>query len=129
MPGNVALAAPTTVLPVELSAVFTVEYGYPVVESGPYADGRSQRRNDSATSHKAWTVSRRLTATEWATVLEAWDDLSGPLSPAYFYPNRDDHDPTGASETGRAIVRFDGALTRSMRLSRCQIDLRLLQIE
>ena len=129
MPGNVSAAAPATVLPVTISCAFSESREFPIVESGPYADGRSQRRNDAAYSRKVWVVSRRLTASEWTTLLAFWDARKGPQEPFYYYPDSADHDPTGASETGRATVRFADSLSRTMALARSQMEVRLIQID
>jgi phage-related protein len=129
MPGNVAAAAPATVLPVTLSCAFSEGREFPMVESGPYPDGASQRRKDAAYSRKSWSVTRRLTAGEWTTLIAFWNARKGSLEPFYYYPDAADHDPTGASATGRAIVRFDAALSRAMMLARSQSEVRLVQID
>lgn len=129
MPSNVALAISAGVAPIELSGVFAEERGWPIVESGPYLDGSSQRRYDASTSRKGYATQKRLTALQWATLLEFWDDMRGPLNAFYYYPDPAHHDPTGASTTGRALVRFDGSLTRTMALARSSVDLRLIQVE
>lgn len=129
MPGNVALAVAVDVAPIEMCGCFAEERAYAIPMSGPYADGRSQRRYDASTSRKVWSLSKRLDATDWATVSDWWDDMRGALNAFYYYENADDHDPTGVSETGRALVRFDGALTRTMALARSSVDLRLIQVE
>jgi hypothetical protein len=58
-----------------------------------------------------------------------WTARKGSYEPFYYYPDAADHDPTGASATGRAIVRFDASLTRSMALARSQSEVRLIQID
>jgi hypothetical protein len=129
MPGNVSLATVADVAPVEFCGAFTEQRAWPVIVSGPYPDGRSQRRYDAATSRKVWSLSKRLTETQWDTVLEFWDDMRGPLTPFYYYENRDDHDPTGEAMTGRAIARFQGNLTRTRALARASVEVNLIQVE
>jgi len=129
MPGNVQLADAVEVLPIELSAAFGEEYAWAIVSSGPYADSASQRRYDASTSRKAWGISKRMTFDEWDDLVEFFGDRKGALEPFFFYPNADEHDPTGASTTGRFRVRFEAGLSRSMQLARSAVDLRLIQVE
>lgn len=129
MPGNVQLADAVEVLPIELSAAFAEEYAWLIVESGPYADSSSQRRYDGTTSRRAWSVAKRMTADEWDDLLDFFALRKGALEPFYFYPNADDHDPTGVSTTGRYRVRFEAGLSRSMQFARSAVDLRLIQVE
>lgn len=129
MPGNVAVAAPATVLPITLSCAFSESREFPIVESGPYRDNASQRRNDATYSRKSWSVNRRLTADEWATFKTFWEARKGSLEPIYYYPDADNHDATGASATGRVKARFDASMSRAMALARSQIEVRLIQID
>jgi hypothetical protein len=51
MPGSVANAVPTTVLPNSLSRAFTHTREYPVIDN-EYRNGESQRSAQAATSRK-----------------------------------------------------------------------------
>ena len=117
------------VLPIGLSAAFSEEYAWPIVESGPYADSASQRRYDGTTGRKAWGLSKRMTASDWDDLIDFFALRKGSTEAFFFYPDADDHDATGTSTTGRYRVRFETGLSRSMALSRSSVDLRLMQIE
>lgn len=128
MPGNVATATASTVLPNGLAALFTESVEWPVLESEPYPDGRTQRRALAANSRKSWSISRRLTQIEWGTLLTFYETQKGPLTPFYFYPDPLQHDGTGASATGRWLVRFAGAISRSIEPGRGMAEFSLIQV-
>jgi len=129
MPGNVQLAAAVEVLPIGLSAAFSEEYAWPIVQSGPYADSASQRRYDGTTGRKAWGVSKRMAFDEWNDLVDFAELRKGSTEAFFFYPNADDHDATGEAMTGRYRVRFEAGLSRSMALSRSSVEFRLIQVE
>jgi len=129
MPGNVAPAAPATVLPNHLCSLFRETRVWPVRESGGYADGRYQSEVQAATSRKSWEIAKLLTFTQWFELLTFFDARNGSQQAFHWYPLISDYDPTGVSVIGRWLVRFDGALSRTYRLGRQEVSLHLIQVE
>jgi hypothetical protein len=129
MPGNVAAASPSAVLPAGLASAFRESRQWAARESGPYPDGRHQVAQMATTSRKAWELGRYLTFSEWSTLQAFFDSRKGPLEPFWFYPILTQHDPTGVSATGRWIVRFEGSISRVYRPGRQEVQFRLVQVE
>lgn len=131
MPGVVPLIVTTglRVLPYALCSAFSEQRAVPVVANVDYPDGRYQARAQAATSRKGWSITQRMTVAQWATLLDFYDDGDGPVSPFFFYPLEDDHDPTGASATGRWLVRFEGSIQHTMTPARSGVQFKLLQVE
>ena len=128
MPGSLAQSAPTTVLPRSLYSAFSEQRVYPLRESAPYTDGRTQRAVTGAGSRRVWGLTKQLSYSEWRTLETFFEARKGALEPFYFYPLYSDWDGTGASTEGRYIVRFDGGLSRSYAVGRQEVNLRLVQV-
>ena len=129
MPGNLAPAVATTVLPNHLCTLFRESRSWPVRESAGYADGSFQVEAQAATSRKSWEIGKLLTFAQWLALRDFFDARNGPQQPFHWYPQVADYDPTGTSPTGRWLVRFDGSLGRTFRLGRQEVSLRLIQVE
>lgn len=129
MPGNVASAVATAVMPSSLCSVFREARAWPVRESGGYADGRYQAEVEAGASRKAWEIGKLLTFAQWLGLSAFHESMNGAQRSFYWYPNIADYDPTGSYTTGRHLVRFDGALSRTYRLGRLEASLRLIEIE
>ncbi len=129
MPGNVTPATPVAVLPNHLCALFREMRVWSVRESGGYPDGRYQAEPQAVTSRKSWEITKLLTFAQWLELRTFFDARNGSQQAFHWYPLVADYDPTGASMIGRWLVRFDGALSRTYRLGRQEIGLRLLQVE
>lgn len=131
MPGVVPLIVTTglRVLPYALCSAFSEQRAFPVIASADYPDGRYQARLLAATSRKTWPLAQRLTQAQWATLVSFYDGGKGAVGPMYFYPIESQYDDTGASATGRWLVRFDGALQRTMSPVRSDVQFRLVQVE
>lgn len=128
MPGSVALAVPLTVLPYGLSESFVETHEWPTVTSQAYADGAVQVRSDGSLPRRSWTLTQRWEFGDIDDLLDFWDDRKGPHEPFYFYPLLADHDPTGASTTGRYRVRFEGSIQREYMMARWPVSLKLVEI-
>ena len=101
MPGSVANAAPTTVLPNSLSRAFTHTREYPVIDN-EYRNGESQRSAQAATSRKKWNLTKRLTPAQLVTLRTFYDARNGTHEPFCSYDpyetNRKfSYDPAGAA--------------------------------
>jgi hypothetical protein len=129
MPGLVAAANPTTVLPAGLARALTETRTFRTLISGPYNDGRDQRRSEALTSRKAWTLTRRLAYSDWLALRNFYLARRGPAEEFYFYPRVADHDPTGQSATGRYTVRFASALSGTYGVPRFEAAFELIEVE
>lgn len=132
MPGNVANAVPSTVLPAGLCRAFVHAREYPVLEN-EYRNGESQRLAMAATSRKKWQLSRRLAPSALQTLREFYDARKGAHEPFYFYDPYEtnpkfSHDPTGVTLTGRYTVRFNGEWNQSAGTGRADASLELIEL-
>ncbi len=84
MPGSVAIATPTTVLPFSLCRSFAHAREYPI-QVNEYRNGESQRGRLADTSRKRWRLGKRLTAAELAALRDFYDARNGPQEPFWFY--------------------------------------------
>lgn len=111
MPGSIANAAPTTVMPWALARVMVHSREYPVLEND-YKNGENQRTLLGATSRKRWSFQSRLTPTQAQALRNFYDARSGGKDPFYIYDVYETvsfaYDATGVLTTGRYVVRFDG---------------------
>lgn len=110
MPGNVASASTTIVLPLSLSRSFSHSREY-TIRSNDYPLGFSQRRAITTTSRKSWQLTKLLTPTQYDALLAFYESVSGPLLPFYFYDGTETSpiwswDATGVATVGRYLVRF-----------------------
>ena len=128
MPGSVANAAPSTVMPKFLCAQFTRARAYELNEN-EYRNGESQRALKVSSSRKSWQLSARHAPAALATLRTFISDRRGPLEPFYFYDLTEGaHDPTGASLTGRYTVRINGAWSEETAIGRTSVPLELVEI-
>ena len=132
MPGSVANAAPTTVLPNSLCRAFAHVRAYPIVEN-EYRNGESQRSALAATSRKKWTLGKRLTPTQLAALRAFYDARNGTLEPFYFYDPYEtnpkfSYDPTGVVVTGRYTVRFNSDWDQSVTPGRSDVQIELIEL-
>jgi phage-related protein len=132
MPGSVANAAPATVLPQSLSRAFVHTREYPVIDN-EYRNGESQRSVQAATSRKKWTLTKRLSPSQLATLRAFYDARGGSLEPFYFYDPYETNpkfscDPTGAAVTGRYTVRFNSDWSQSVTPGRSDVQIELIEV-
>jgi hypothetical protein len=133
MPGSVANAAPSTVLPKFLCSAFQ-ESREIALQQNEYRNGESQRALQVSSSRRQWTLSVRLPATAMDALRTFYLARRGPLEAFYFYdpfavtPIGSNWDGTGASATGRITVRFAGGWEQSMGMARTDAPVRLVEI-
>jgi len=132
MPGNVANAAPSAVLPLSLSRAFTHSREYPLIEN-EYRNGESQRALAGSTSRKRWKLTKRLSPTAIAALRAFWEARRGQTEPFYFYDPWDtspkfSYDATGAATTGRYTVRFDCDWSQSNEMGRADVEVSLIEL-
>ncbi len=129
MPGSVSQAVATTVLPYALASAYTECPHWPVVANGPFPDGSYLQDLQGAADRKEWKLGRRLTGTQYTTLLAFWTARKGPHQAFYFYPVQAQHDATGVSTTGRFLVRFNGPFSTTHTLGRDDAGFGLLQLQ
>jgi len=110
MPGSVAAASASAVLPLFISVSFehARQWG---VEDNTYVCGDSQRRTLTTTSRKTWRLTKRLTPDQWDDLLAFWIARNGTLDPFFLYGGTETHprwdwDRTGVSDTGPQTRRL-----------------------
>lgn len=135
MPGNIAYAAPASVMPQTLCLSFAEARQYATLEN-TYHDGVYTVGALAATSRRTFKLSKRLNATALATLVAFWNSVGAGLTPFYFYnpfdgsPIGSNYDATGVSTTGRITVRFNGDWAQSTDMARSMIqNLELIEVE
>ena len=128
MPGIVTQAAVATVLPVGLASLYVEALEWPCQQDGPYADGSTNRRVNSAESRRSWQLERRCTPSEFNALVGFFSSRKGPQEAFYFYPVKAQHDPTGVLTTGRNLVRFASAMQAGYSLGRDPLSFSLIEI-
>jgi phage-related protein len=136
MPGNVANAAPATVLPQNLCRAFTESLEIPVLKN-EYRGGETQRRNQASTVRKSWKLAQRLAPSALTTLRSFWEARKGGAEAFYFYNPYEpaagqkigsNYDATGVSTTGRYTVVFVGSWSESVGLARADVNIGLLEV-
>jgi len=130
MPGSVANAAPTTVMPESLCRMFRASREW-MSHANFYRGGESQVAYRVATSRKAFEIGKRLTATELATLRTFFTD-TGHDCFFFYYPWETDplfsYDEAGTEATGRYTVRFDGEWSQQNGMGRGDVSIRLVEV-
>lgn len=127
MPGNVAAAAPATVMPVVLSRAFAAGSEF-VVDVNEYADSSVQTKAITTTSRKTWRLAAAMDATLIGTLRTFWEARRNG-EPFYFYFWREGaHDPTGLSTVGRYAAVFVGGWNEATNLGRTIVELVIQEV-
>lgn len=135
MPGAVAAAAPSTVLPLILCQSFQ-QSRMVNTDQNQYPDASQQSNVFAVTSRKRWALTARLTGTALVALRTFYLARNGPQQEFWMYdlfeavPMADvaNYDATGASINGRYTVRFEGKWTQALDLGRNQGQLGLIEV-
>lgn len=138
MPGNVAAAAPSGVFPQSLSTLFTETYRFEMLSIG-YHDNTFERSLvvdgvNAPVALRAWKLSKRLKASDSATLKTFFEGRNGGLKPFYFYdpfaadPVGTNYDPTGVESVGRITAVFRGNWSEASSIARTEASLEIAQI-
>jgi hypothetical protein len=141
MPGNLAVAAPSGVLPKSLCTAFTETHVYPLLVE-QYHDGSTERSLifdgvNTPTEIRTWKLSKKLNDAAIAVLLAFFEGQEGGLIPFYFYdpyepvpgqPIGSNWDPTGAAVEGRHTVIFRGDWSSVTNIGRSEASLELLEV-
>lgn len=141
MPGNLAAAAPSGVLPKALCTAFSesrvfpmlsASYHDPTIERSLIVDGVNQ-----PASIRSWKQTRRLAASLVTALRSFFEGQNAGLTPFYFYNPLEpaaghaigsNWDGTGASTQGRHTVVFRGGWSQTVELARTNVPLELQEI-
>jgi hypothetical protein len=125
MPGSVANASPTMVLPFSLSTVFSEQRHF-AARVNEYRGGEAQRMVLVATSRRTFTQTKRLCPTDLLT-LRTFRDTVNHRAFYFYHPKEGTYDPTGVSTTGRYTVRFDGNWSQTSYIPRTEAQIRMVE--
>ena len=128
MPASLALAQPTTVMPFSLCRSFVEDRLWTNIISEPYPDGRTQGRVQVGQPRRSWTITQRLSFTQYNTLHTFYNARKGMLEPFYWYPLQTDYDATGTSLTGRYTVRFNGSLSAEYLPGKQTLNIQLIEV-
>ena len=132
MPGSVANAVASTVLPFSLCRAYSQQREYLALEN-EYADGASQVALRVSSSRKSWRIQKLLTPSELQTLRTFWDARKGPHQAFYFYDvfetsPKFSYDATGVATTGRYTVHFVGEWDQAASWPRGEVGIQLEQL-
>lgn len=126
MPGVIANASPSTVMPQTLLMSFSESRDYETLQN-TFHDGTRQIGQLALASRKTFKLTSRLTTAQLNAFRTFWSSLNGGLSPFYYYnpyegsPVGSNYDATGVSTTGRYTVVFRGDWSQSVDMQRTNI--------
>jgi hypothetical protein len=132
MPGSVANAAPSTVMPQALCREFVVVDEW-TVDQNTYRSGEVEVRSRVTNKRRRWRASMLLTAAQLAT----WKAFFlATLHAAFYYYDPyeasgaigSNYDGTGSSTTGRFTVCWQGSWKQQMNLGRFSVELELCEL-
>ena len=130
MPGNIAIAAPSGVMPATLCTAFTEVREYAQLQN-QYHDGTVQRTQLAQTSRRTFRLSKRLCAADLGTLYAFWVAKQGGLIPFAFYNPFEvaaghdigsNYDPTGNGTQGRVTVVFRGPWAQAANIARTNVQ-------
>lgn len=130
MPGSVANASPTAVLPKVVARAFSEarEVASRVVE---YHDGTTERKAQVATSRRRWVIREALTATELAALRTFWNSVRHAAFYLY-HPLETNppgsYDATGVATAGRYTGVFRGGWNQSMGMARGEVGIEIEEV-
>lgn len=141
MPGNLASAAPSGVLPKSLSTAFTETRVLPMLVQ-KYHDGTSERSliQDGVNipeSIRIWKLTRKLDATTMALLVTFFEGQQGGLTPFYFYDPYEvtlgqkigsNWDATGTSVEGRHVCVFRGDWSQVTNIGRSEASIEFMEV-
>ena len=141
MPGNLAAAAPSGVLPKSLCTAFTETRVLPMLIQ-QYHDGTSERSliQDGVNlpeSIRIWKQTRKLDADAMTLLVAFFEGQQGGLTPFFFYDPYEvtlgqrigsNWDPTGASVQGRHTCVFRGDWNQTTNMGRSEAPIEFMEV-
>lgn len=135
MPGNLAAASPSGVLPNSTFTAFVESLSFPMLVESSYHDNTIERSliTDSVNTPvalRSWKLAKRITTSQLSSLLTFFTVTTlGGLKPFYAYPDPRQYDATGSSVVGRITCVFRGGWSQSLTPGRHDVpSLELLEI-
>lgn len=128
MPGVVAAASASTVLPSLLCSSFSRSVAWPV-EDNVYRNGEAQRRARTTEGRNTWALAPKLPSAVYAALRTFFLARGGSKEAFYYYdPHDGTFDATGVATTGRYTVRFADSLSLSIGMARGDGQVGLIEV-
>lgn len=126
MPGSVANATPSTVMPLAVARLFAESREVPG-RVNEYRDGTVQRRREASTGRRRFTATVRVDATGLVALRTFW---SAVKQGAFYYYHLTEavYDATGVATAGRYTVRFAGGWSEAMEMARGEAMVNLVEV-
>lgn len=129
MPGNVATAIASVVMPLVLCASFQRSERWKA-HVNQYANGEHEAASLVTNSRRSWDLSANLPAAALVALRSFYEGRKGQQLPFYFYDvHEGTYDATGALANGRYIVRFAGEWRHTRNLGRMPAEIALIEIQ
>ena len=129
MPGNVATATASLVMPLVLCSSFQRSERWKSHVNG-YANGEHEAASLVTNSRRAWDLTIPLAPAALAALRDFFDARNGQQQPFYFYDTHEGvYDATGVLANGRYIVRFASAWSHVRQLGRQPANFSLIEIQ
>lgn len=130
MPGNVAAASASAVMPGFLSSQFNLSSAFEV-DINYYVDGSGQAKAMASTARKTWRATIPCSSTLLGALRDFWLARKS-CEPFYFYFWRETTplgsvDLTGMSVVGRYVVKFNSPWAEEFTLGRAAINVELIE--
>jgi hypothetical protein len=130
MPGNVAAASPTVVMPAQLARAFSEDLRLEALVNA-YPDGSTDRAALANNVRHYFKMTQGLTAAGWQQMYNFF--LQQQSAPFYFYNLREtvppwSWDSTGQSTVGRYTVVFDGQWSDQFTAARTSVQMGLREV-
>ncbi len=131
MPGNVAAAAASTVMPAFLAQAFDMSSGW-VVDVNSYVDGSVQTKALTTVARRIWTATIGMDPTQ-LSALRTFYQARKCAEPFYFYFWRETSPPgtvdnTGVSTVGRYTVVFTSEWKEAVQMGRTVVSVQLVEV-
>lgn len=129
MPGNVATATASIVMPLVLCSSFQRSEVWKAHVNG-YANGEHEAKSLVTNSRRAWELTAPLSVAALAALRDFYDGRKGEQLPFYFYDTHEGvYDATGTLANGRYIVRFAGVWSHARSIGRSPANVSLIEIQ
>lgn len=134
MPGSVANAVVSEVMPALLASQFTRSDSW-AVQQNRYANGEVESRSQVTSSLRRWEADLIGDAAALADWKDFWEDTKhaafyfyDPFEPVSGQPIGSNFDATGVATTGRYKVAWEGSWSQQMTLGRFSARMALVEV-
>jgi len=129
MPGNVATATASIVMPLVLCSSFQRSETWKSNVNG-YANGEHEAASLVTNSRRVWELTVPMAAAALVALRDFFDARNGQQLPFYFYDTHEGvYDDTGTLANGRYLVRFASAWSHSRQVGRQPASISLIELQ